>query len=265
MLTAEAAAARGVADLDNAKASVEQAEAQVRINENDLAKAVIKSPIDGIVLSRKLEPGQTVAASFTAPELFVLAENLENMKLKVAIAEADIGRLDKGQPATFTVDAWPDRTFTATVTRVSFGSTVTTNVVTYETELEVPNKDLSLRPGMTATADVRVAETKAALLAPAAAFRFDPADAKKAAAGAKGPGFLAKLLPAPRGRPNPTGKEEPAKLVTVPGESIVWVLEKGEPVQVKVKTGLSNGKLTEITAGLNKDQKVVTRAVAQPS
>jgi HlyD family secretion protein len=100
-------------------------------NEDDETRSVIRSPIDGIVLKRTVEPGQTVAASFTAPELFIIAESLEHMKLKVAVAEADIGRVQKGQTASFTVDAWPDRSYSATVTKVSFGSKITDNVVTY--------------------------------------------------------------------------------------------------------------------------------------
>ncbi len=113
-----AGAGRAEADLLSAKATVGEADAQVRINEFDLSKAIIQSPIDGIVLIRSIEPGQTVAASFTAPQLFVIAEKLERMKLKVTIAEADIGRVAPGQASTFTVDAWPDRTYTARVSIV---------------------------------------------------------------------------------------------------------------------------------------------------
>src|SRR5690606_37675507 len=122
-----AARDRAAANLQSAQANVSQAEASLRINENDLSKALIKSPIDGIVLTRAAEPGQTVAASFTAPELFVIAENLDHMKLIVTVAEADIGRLDAGQRATFTVDAWPDRIYQATVRKVAYGSAVTNN------------------------------------------------------------------------------------------------------------------------------------------
>ena len=157
-----AVADRARADLLSAKAAVDEAQAQLDANETDLAKAtIIRSPIDGIVLKRSLEPGQTVAASFTAPELFIIAENLEHMKLKVAVAEADIGRVAAGPEGDFTVDAWPERQLQRQGhASVSFGSAVTDNVVTYETELEVANEDLSLRPGMTATADIRVAESR---------------------------------------------------------------------------------------------------------
>jgi HlyD family secretion protein len=128
MIAAEAAVARSQADLGSAHAEVAQAQANMEANEDDETRSVIRSPIDGIVLKRTVEPGQTVAASFTAPELFIIAESLEHMKLKVAVAEADIGRVQKGQTASFTVDAWPDRSYSATVTKVSFGSKITDNV-----------------------------------------------------------------------------------------------------------------------------------------
>ncbi len=125
MDAAIATAERAKADLASADAEVLQADANVGTNESDLEKLVVRSPIDGIILTRNIEPGQTVAATMTAPELFVVAENLENMKLKVAVAEADIGRVKSGQSAKFTVDAWPNRSFEATVKKVEFGSTVT--------------------------------------------------------------------------------------------------------------------------------------------
>src|SRR5690606_20054997 len=164
--TAIAVAERAAADLQSMLAAVSEAEAEVLANESDLGKAVLKSPVDGMVLTRTIEPGQTVAAQFTAPELFIIAETLETMELQGAVAEADIGKVDEGQPATFTVDAWPDRTYTADVKKVSFGSTVTDNVVTYETELTVPNADLSLRPGMTATAAIEIGSRENVLLVP---------------------------------------------------------------------------------------------------
>ncbi|NQX01694.1 efflux RND transporter periplasmic adaptor subunit, partial [bacterium] len=157
MEAAIAAVERAKADLESAEASVAQSQADLKSIERDLSKAVIRSPVDGIVLTRSIEVGQTVAASFTAPVLFLIAEDLRKMDLVVTVAEADIGRLGNEQSATFKVDAWPTRIYTATVKRVSFGSVVTNAVVTYATELAVINDDLSLRPGMTATADISVA------------------------------------------------------------------------------------------------------------
>ncbi|MGE9267328.1 MAG: efflux RND transporter periplasmic adaptor subunit, partial [Verrucomicrobiales bacterium] len=133
---------RAQADLETAYAAVAEAEAQLKSDESDLSKAVMHSPVDGVVLSRDVEPGQTVAAQFTAPELFIIAEDLSTMLLTVDIAEADIGRVEPGQNATFTVDAWPKRKFNAVVETVSYGSETTDNVVTYATELDVSNKDL---------------------------------------------------------------------------------------------------------------------------
>ncbi|TDU81108.1 HlyD family secretion protein [Prosthecobacter fusiformis] len=272
MVTATAAVARANADLGSAKASVEQAEAELKANESDQANAVLRSPIDGIVLTRSLEPGQTVAASFTAPELFVIAENLEHMKLKVAVAEADIGRVAKDQKSTFTVDAWPERTYSAKVTRVSYGSAVTDNVVTYETELEVSNKDLSLRPGMTATADIHVAQSENVLIVPTAALRFDPSvsSSHPAMGGGEKKSFVQSLIPSPRrsgsGGPRPPGDSDgPAPSKGKSGRSQIWVLRDGQPVAVPVTVGLSDGRFTEISGEeLSEGMAVITRANSIP-
>jgi len=255
-----ATAARARATLASAQASVQQAEALVAMNESDLAKAIIRSPIDGIVLTRSIEPGQTVAASFTAPELFVIAESLEQMKLDVAIAEADIARVAAGQPATFTVDAWPGRTYTAKVTKVSFGSSTTDNVVTYDAELEVANSDLSLRPGMTATADIRVAERKGVLTVPAAALRYAPVVAAGPAAPEKS--FMQKIMPGP---PRFGGnKRPPTGEVRKLGEGKVWRLVDGQPQPLDLKTGLSDGRNTEISGeGVAEGLVVITSSVTK--
>ncbi len=258
LAASEATADRAAADLLAAQAAIGEAQAQVFINESDLGKTIIKSPIDGIVLTRGIEPGQTVAASFTAPELFVIAENLEYMKLDVAIAEADIGRVSQNQNATFTVDAWPSRAYTAKVLKVGYGSEVTDNVVTYETELEVANSDLSLRPGMTATADIRVAESKQVFLVPSAALRFNPETTGPAATTEK-KSFVQSLMPMPPRRSASDGKTESVK--TSPGSSHIWVLRDGRPEAVEVKIGLADERHTEITAdNLTEGQQVIIRA-----
>lgn len=268
--TSEAAALRARASLLSAQAALAEAEAQVRVNEHELTKAIIKSPIDGIVLTRTVEPGQTVAASFTAPELFVIAEKLEHMKLKVKIAEADIGRVAKGQRATFAVDAWPDRTYSADLVKVSYGSSVTDNVVTYEAELVVANDDLSLRPGMTATADIHVAESKATLLVPAAALRFDPsAPAAGAPFAFGGPPpnaqkktFVQSIMPMPpRQMRRPPSGDDAAKPARASGTGTLWVLRDGRPAPVQVQTGLSDGRRTEVSgADLAEGLPVIVRA-----
>ena len=254
-----ATAERADADWSSALATVGQAEAQVRINEYDLSKAIIKSPIDGIVLTRSIEPGQTVAASFTAPQLFIIAEKLERMKLNVAIAEADIGRVAPGQKSTFTVDAWPDRSYTAGVAKVSYGSAVTDNVVTYLAELEVNNDDLSLRPGMTATADIRVAESTNVFLVPAAALRFLPGDPTIATAAVK-KSFVQSLIPMPT-----RNSKRPPELDTSEKSTgaRIWVLRDGRAVPIPVHPGLSDGRNTEVSgAGLTEGLPVILRANA---
>ena len=239
------------------KASVSQSEAQLEIKETDLSKALIKSPTNGIVLTRSVEPGQTVAASFSAPELFIIAEDLTTMKLEVAIAEADIGQLAQGQKSTFTVDAWPERKFNAMVKKVSFGSEITDNVVTYATELDVRNDDMSLRPGMTATADIYVANHDDVWVVPVQALRFKPPSANGALpAAAAGNGasqdksFIDKMVPRPPrrfgNRASGEGAEPGAKRMTV---SKIWVLKEGQPTEVSVHVGLSDGRVSEVISG----------------
>ena len=253
---------RADADLLSAQATVGEAEAQVRINEFDLSKAIIKSPIDGIVLTRSIEPGQTVAASFTAPQLFIIAEKLERMKLNVTIAEADIGRVAPGQPSTFTVDAWPDRSYAASVSKVSYGSAVTDNVVTYLAELEVSNDDLSLRPGMTATADIRVAESTNVFLVSTAALRFVPVGTTNTPAAAK-KSFVQSLIPMPTRRSARPSEVDGAVKAT---GSHIWVLRGGQPESIAVRLGLSDGRHTEVSGdGLTEGMVIVLRASTPPA
>jgi HlyD family secretion protein len=238
---AEAAYARAQADVASAAAAVSQARAVLEAGETDLAKAVIRSPIDGIVLTRSIEPGQTVAASFTAPVLFTLAEDLARMDLHVNVDEADIGKIREGQKASFTVAAYPNRTFAATISQARFGSSTTSGVVTYETILKVSNEDLSLRPGMTATADITVKQIRGALLIPGAALRFAPPEQTEKKSSAS---LLASLLPrpprlTPRSNVSNGGK----------GQQRVWILKEGRPVAVQVTTGSVSGSMTEIISG----------------
>lgn len=237
---AEAAFSRAQADAASAKAAVSQARAVLESNQTDLSKAVIRSPINGIVLTRSIEPGQTVAASFTAPVLFTLAEDLTRMELHVNVDEADIGKVREGQKATFTVAAYPNRTFAARITQARYGSSTTSGVVTYETVLKVDNPDLSLRPGMTATADITVKELKNALLIPGAALRFTPPVQEETKSST---GLVGSLLPRP---PRQTKRVDDAS----GGKSQrVWVLQDNRPVAVPVTTGSISGSLTEIISG----------------
>jgi len=175
MDAADANAKRADADLASARAAVTQARAALSSDETNLAKASIRSPIDGIVLAREVEPGQTVAASFQAPVLFTLAEDLAKMELHVDVDEADVGRVAVGQDATFTVDAWPGRRYEAVINRVGYGAQQKEGVVSYLAVLAVRNEDLSLRPGMTGTAEIVTLRRENALLVPNAALRFTPA------------------------------------------------------------------------------------------
>jgi len=259
MDAAIASVARADADLESANASVAQSDADVKSIERDLAKTVIRSPVDGIILTRTIEVGQTVAASFTAPILFLIAEDLRKMDLVVTVAEADIGRLEVGQNATFTVDAWPSRTYTASVKLVSFGSVITNNVVTYNTELEVTNDDLSLRPGMTATADISVAKSENVLLVPNAALRFDPSVALALGKDTEDEGktLVESLSPGRRwNRGNGVPKSSPHS-----EGPRVWILKEGKPVEILVKTGLTDGRFTEATGdGLKEDLPLIITA-----
>lgn len=227
------------ATLQRAVANESSARATLKTDETNITKAAIRSPINGVVLTRKVEPGQTVVAAMTTPVLFTIAEDLTKMELQVNVDEADVAAVKLGQPASFTVAAWPRRTFPATIKRVGIGSTVTDNVVTYKTVLDVANDDLALRPGMTASARIVTAKRDNVLLVPNAALRFTPPTAADAAPQGS---VVSRLIPRP---PRPTGQKAKA----VASTSQVWVLREGKPVAVAVETGASDGKRTEITGG----------------
>ncbi|MBI5018464.1 MAG: efflux RND transporter periplasmic adaptor subunit [Deltaproteobacteria bacterium] len=249
---AEATLARARADEASAQAAVVQAEAVLAVNQTDLEKSVIRAPTRGVVLTRSVETGQTVAASLQAPELFLIAEDLTRMELHVNVDEADVGRVRAGQGATFTVAAYPDRKYQARLTRVHYGSTTTSGVVTYETGLRVENPDLSLRPGMTGTVEIVSQEVQDALLVPNAALRFTPdSSADTTSAGeTKSGGLLSSLLPHPPARPKASGEvSSPAKDTKNGATGRVWVLRDGLPTPVPVTTGATDGRVTQVTQG----------------
>jgi HlyD family secretion protein len=254
--TAQATLERALADEAAARAAVADARAAASSDETNLSKASIRSPIDGVVLTRAVDPGNAVAASLQAVTLFTLAEDLTKMTLEVNVDEADVGKVREGQGATFTVSAYPSRRFPAKIVRVGFGSTTKDNVVTYIAELEVTNDDLSLRPGMTATATITAVERRGVLLVPNAALRFTPAAAGAAPAAASG-GIVAKLMPRPpRSAPRKAG-------TTREGARQVWVLRDGAPVAVAVTPGVSDGRRTEVDgAQLREGDAVITDQVA---
>jgi len=238
---AEAALARALADEASARATVSQSQATLDANLTDLSKAVIQSPVNGIVLNRSVEPGQTVAASFETPVLFKLAEDLTKMELHVDVDEADVGHIQEGQKATFSVAAYPSRVFAARIVQARYGSSTTSGVVTYETVLKVDNADLSLRPGMTATADITVKNIDNAILIPSAALRFTPAaqEEKKASSG-----LLGAILPHP-----PSGGAQQRNNDIGKNTKRIWLLKDGKLSDVTVVIGSANGGKTEILSG----------------
>jgi HlyD family secretion protein len=263
METSEATVQRAKADLESANASVAQAEADLKSIERDLGKTVIRSPVDGTVLTRKLEVGQTVAASFTAPELFIIGEDLRKMELNVAVGEAEIGRLEAGQEAEFEVSTWRQRVYKASVKKVLFGSLIVNNVVTYSTELEVNNDDLSLRPGMTATASIFVARRENILRVSNAALRFDPvAAAKLGKTDDDQKRTLVQSLSPGGGRWRRGSGGAPTGSAPDPKRGAhIWVLKDGKPVEYPVTTGITDGSHTEISGeGLSEDMPVIISA-----
>ncbi len=232
----EASKDRAAAAVDAAKASLTLAEANLALEQDDLAKSVIRSPINGVVLSRDVSAGQIVAASLSAPTLFTLAEDLRQMQLLVDIDEADIGQVKVGDSASFTVDAYPGRSFPATITQVRFSPETTDDVVTYKGVLAVDNAELLLRPGMTATATITVAEEKGQLLVPNAALRYAPPQAVAEDGG--GSGLIGLIMPRPPSDRSGSGTGK-----------AVWVLRGEVPTEVAVTPGATDGRQTVITAG----------------
>ena len=241
---AQAVLHRAKATEATAKAQVSQAQAILEADETDLAKTVIHSPINGIVLTRNVEPGQTVAASLQAPVLFTLAEDLTHMELHVDVDEADVGQVIKGQEASFTVDAHPGRTFPARITQVRYGSQTVNGVVTYKTVLNVDNSDLSLRPGMTATANITVDKVINAILVPNAALRFIPSIKEKEAP-SNGSSLLNMLLPRRHRPPSKQLKDSTASNKL----QHVWTLRNGKLLAIAVSIGTTDGRMTEVTSG----------------
>ena len=253
---------RGVAahqDLTEAKATLDRALAQVQVanadralaaanlelSRTELEKACICSPINGVVLDRQADTGQIVAASLSAPTLFTVAEDLTQMEVQVAVDEADIGHLAPGNEAKFTVEAYDERVFEAKIIRILYAPETVDGVVTYSATLSLANPDLALRPGMTATAEITVAEEKDRMLVPNAALRFAPAVEEESSGGS---GLLGMIMPRPPSDGNGTVSPR-----------TVWVLRDGAAVELPVETGASNGKQTIVTGeGLAVGDLVIT-------
>ncbi len=238
------------AALKAVEAEVLVADADLKLAETNLAKTLITSPIDGVVLTRDVNEGSTIAASLSAPVLFSIAGDLKRMEVQVDVDEADIGNVAVGQTGTFTVDAYPDRTFPAEITEIRFVSETINNVVTYKALLSVDNSDLFLRPGMTATADIVVNTVRDALLVPNAALRYTPP-----AEESSGGGLLSMF------GPPDTGTATTAELPG--GARTLWVMRDKVPVEATVVTGATDGQNTELKSGdLVEGDAVVLDAVA---
>lgn len=238
---------QAVQALESAKAQLELAKAQAARDHTNLNYSVIRSPVSGVVVSRVVDVGQTVAASFQTPTLFTIAQDLSLMQIDSSYAEADVGSIKVGQPATFRVDAFPNRTFRGAVRQVRLNPTTQQNVVTYDVVIAVDNPEKILMPGMTAYVSITIAQRKDALLVPNAALRFRPADAAvrtdKARSGdAKGE----------------RSKDNAAPMGTI------YVLENGQPKPIRVSVGITDNRMTEILGSELKEGAQVIVADRQP-
>ena len=244
---------RARAALDSAEANLAIAQADLKAQQTDLAKSTIYAPISGIVLTRSVDPGQTVASSLQAPVLFVLAADLKKMELKAAIDEADIGTVKAGQQSRFSVDAFPERRFNATIRDISYASVTTDGVVTYDARLEVENDELLLRPGMTATVTVVTRHAKDALTVPTTAFRYRPSAQQGGSDWSALSMLTGRMQPPRERRGQQQGRQREAD-----GSRTLYVLKNGEPQPVRVHVGSTNGELTEILSGLSEGDLVIT-------
>src|SRR5262245_36157271 len=246
------------ADVDQAMGTLHQAEANVKIKQGALDKAkadlehcTITSPIDGVVISRSVDVGQTVAASLQAPVIFQIANDLTKMQIDSNVAEADVGVVQVGQDVDFTVDAFPNQTFHGKVVQVRNAPITVQNVVTYDTVIGVSNPDLKLKPGMTANVSIIAARKDNVLQIKNAALRYRPAEAGAAEMGSRSPWS--------RGGHGAAGRERTSS------ERTVYVLSLGQPKPVQIKTGISDGVVTEVVEGLKEGDRVVTAEMTTKS
>jgi HlyD family secretion protein len=259
---AEATAAQLAADT----AQVAQAEAALRFAETNLGYTKIVSPVDGTVVSRNVDVGQTVAASFQTPTLFTIAQDLTKMQIDTNIDEADIGKIEVGQSVEFSVDAYPDRIFNGRVSQVRIAPIVVQNVVTYDVVVRVDNPDLKLKPGMTANVSVVVASREGVLRIPNAALRFKPTekDGVKPTVTPVGKSGSAQPLQPGKGDVPPVAARAKEGVRPVV-QRAVWVLEENKPKRVAVTLGISDGKFTELTSGeLTQGQEVIVESLTKP-
>jgi HlyD family secretion protein len=257
--TAEANVAPTHAAIDGEKASLAQSAAQLHQAQVNLSYTSIISPIDGVVISRSVDLGQTVAASLSAPTLFTIAQDLTKMQVDTSVSEGDVGRLQVGMRTYFTVDSYPGQRFNGEIRQIRNAATTVQNVVTYDAVIDVPNDDLRLRPGMTANVTVVYDERRDVLAVPNAALRFrpPPSIAGSSSSGrphhrARGEGSAASRDKDDPPADKPEGKPDPKAEARS-----VWVLRGGTPQTASVHTGLSDGTMTEVLDGLVEGDQVV--------
>jgi HlyD family secretion protein len=245
------------AQVDASAGAVEQARAALHQSEVNFHYTDITSPTNGVVISRNVDVGQTVAASLQAPTLFVIAEDLAKMQVDTSVAEADVGRLSAGMTATFTVDAYPSEAFHGAVRQIRNAPQTVQNVVTYDAVIDVANPDLKLKPGMTANVTFVYAEKDDVLRVPNAALRFRPPPDLAAFSNSAG---------RPSGRAAGPGGAPAPKAVQTPDQRTVWVMRADKPASTRIKTGISDGAFTEVVEGaLEPGDAVVTDASGPPS
>lgn len=262
--TAETNASVAVAQTAVAKATLQQASAALHQARVNLSYTEILSPIDGVVISRNVDVGQTVAASLQAPVLFTIAEDLKKMEVHTSVAEGDVGRLKPGMATWFTVDAFPGQRFTGTIGQIRNAAQTVQNVVTYDAVIDVDNDDLRLRPGMTATTTIVYAEKSDVLAIPNAALRFKPPAEVVAAiasdASPSGPAASLSVTAASAGGPSARARAgRPDEASDVHARSL-YVLRDGRPESVEIVTGLSDGTVSEVVSGLAAGDLVIVEA-----
>lgn len=252
--TAELEYKSALANIDIKKASIRQLETSLKSAKIDVKNSIITSPTNGIILSRSIDPGQTVAASFSTPTLFTIAQDLTKMKLISSVLEADVGRVKENQEVEFSVDAYPNEKFKAKVAKVNFAdssststsdSSTSSNIISYEVTTFVDNSQLLLRPGMSATATIKTQAVKNALIIPYQALLFNPNTSAKKTSG------MPMMGPPKRDRRSYSG---------VGNKGSVWILENGVPKEVEIDIGITNGRSAQVLGeNLSEDSKVIIR------
>jgi HlyD family secretion protein len=239
--------------IESARAQVEHSKAALKLAETNLRYTTIRSPVNGIVISRNVDVGQTVAASLQAPTLFTIAKDLTQMQVDTNFSEADIGRIEKGQEATFTVDAYPERTFRGRVSEIRNAPLTVQNVVTYDVVIQVDNKDLKLKPGMTANVTIMVAHRDGVLKIPNAALRFRPEFAKNEGTGEK------RKEASLKAGPGPTERLEERR------PNRVWVLSpEGKLIPISIVLGITDGTFSEVVSGeLKEGMEVIVEEISK--